>query len=112
MSVSRKSDGGDRGRLHLPAGCDPPGEDNPPQQMTWVIFGATGHMGRSLVRSALTHGDRVAVVGHMHKNTPDQIKDWHEDSYGLLCDVRVLETVDAVIRQSIQHFGRIDIIAK
>jgi hypothetical protein len=31
---------------------------------------------------------------------------------GLLCDVRVRETVDQVIRKSIEHWGHFDIIAK
>ena len=38
---------------------------------------------------------------------------WEEDNcLGLLCDVRVRETVDSVIRKSIDHWGRVDIIAK
>jgi NADP-dependent 3-hydroxy acid dehydrogenase YdfG len=31
---------------------------------------------------------------------------------GLLCDVRVRETVDKVIRTSIEHWGNVDVIAK
>ena len=31
---------------------------------------------------------------------------------GLLCDVRVRETVDNVIQRSIERWGKVDIIAK
>jgi hypothetical protein len=31
---------------------------------------------------------------------------------GLLCDVRVRDTVDQVIKKSIDHWGHVDIIAK
>jgi len=38
---------------------------------------------------------------------------WQErNCLGLLCDVRVRETVDHVIRKSIDHWGHVDIIAK
>ena len=47
----------------LPTSTDPPSETNPPTQKTWLVFGATGHMGRSVVKAALNHGDNVAAVG-------------------------------------------------
>ncbi|KAI9672136.1 MAG: hypothetical protein M1831_001949 [Alyxoria varia] len=100
-------------KLQLPLTCDPPNEDNPPQQATWIIFGATGHMGRSLARMALTRGDKATVVGHDLENTIEQMQGWHESrSLGLLCDVRIRETVEKVIQTSIAHWGRVDVIAK
>ncbi|KYG43454.1 hypothetical protein M433DRAFT_175983 [Acidomyces richmondensis BFW] len=47
-------------KLRLPASTDPPSETNPSTPKVWVVFGATGHIGRSLVRGVLSHGD----VGH------------------------------------------------
>lgn len=76
------------------------------------IFGATGHMGRSLVRAAIEHGDMVAAVGRENESTLQQMNGWHERCYGLLCDVRVRETVKAVIEQAITKFGRINVIVK
>lgn len=102
----------ERPKLHLPSSCDPPGEDNPPQQAVWIIFGATGHMGRSLARAALSHNDKVTVVGRAQENTREQMQDWHENCVGMLCDVRVRDTVANVIRRSVEHWGRVDIIAK
>ena len=43
----------------------------------------------------------------------EEMKSWMVDnSLGMLCDVRVRETVDAVVKKSIEHWGKVDIIAK
>ncbi|KAF2457139.1 short chain dehydrogenase/reductase family protein-like protein [Lineolata rhizophorae] len=107
-SVSRNPD------LRLPATCDPPSEHNPPQQAVWIVFGATGHMGRSLVRAALSHGDKVTAVGWTQENTMEQMTKLHDPSgyLGLLCDVRIKETVDQIMKESIDRWGHVDIIAK
>lgn len=70
-------------------------------------------MGRSLVRAALSHGDQCTAVGWTQENTVEQMNKWQErNCLGLLCDVRVRDTVDQVIRKSIDHWGHVDIIAK
>ena len=70
-------------------------------------------MGRSLVRAALSHGDQCTAVGWSQENTMEQLEKWNDrNCLGLLCDVRVRETVDHVIKKSIEHWGRVDIIAK
>jgi NADP-dependent 3-hydroxy acid dehydrogenase YdfG len=70
-------------------------------------------MGRSLVRAALSHGDQCTAVGWSQENTAEQMNKWQErNCLGLLCDVRVRNTVDQVIRKSIDHWGHVDIIAK
>ncbi|KAL4776177.1 Sec1-like protein [Aspergillus nidulans var. acristatus] len=79
-----------------------------------AIFGATGHMGRSLVKTALSRDDLVAAVGRTFETSPQAMKkleDEHENCLGLLCDVRARETVQQVIDRTIERFGRIDIIA-
>ena len=76
-------------------------------------------MGRSVVKSALLHNDLVTAVGRTFETTLPNIQSWFpiasqspsSHCLGLLCDVRVRETVDAVIQKSIAHWGRIDIIA-
>ena len=98
--------------LRLPATTDPPSDTNPAVQKTWLIFGATGHIGRSLVKSALSHGDKVTAVGRTGENSMQQMQGWHERCLGLLCDVRVRDTVKEVIDMCIQHWGTIDIIVK
>ncbi|KAF2653725.1 NAD(P)-binding protein [Lophiostoma macrostomum CBS 122681] len=98
--------------LRLPPTCKPPSEHNPPKQASWIVFGATGHMGRSLVRAVLSHGDHCTAVGWTQENTMQQMAKWQDRKcLGLLCDVRVRETVDNVIKTSIEHWGKIDVIA-
>ncbi|KAL9602861.1 MAG: hypothetical protein Q9219_001556 [cf. Caloplaca sp. 3 TL-2023] len=102
-------------KLQLPASCDPPGPNNPPEQLVWIVFGATGHIGRSVAKAALSHNDLVTAVGRLHEDAIPSIRSsfhsYPSHCLPLLCDVRIRPTVDAVIRQSITHWGRIDIIA-
>ncbi|KAK5108302.1 hypothetical protein LTR62_008617 [Meristemomyces frigidus] len=96
--------------LHLPSSTDPPSEANPATTKVWLVFGATGHIGRSLVKAALSHGDLVAAVGRTMENTMSQMQGWHERCLGLLCDVRVRATVKSVLDATLAEYGRIDII--
>lgn len=41
-----------------------------------------------------------------------QMQGWHERCLGLLCDVRVRETVKAVVDACIERFGGVDIVVK
>ena len=78
------------------------------------IFGAVGHMGRSLVKTALAQDDLVAAVGRTFETSPEsmrKLEEEHENCLGLLCDVRARETVQRVIDRTIERFGRIDIVA-
>ncbi|KAL2039055.1 hypothetical protein N7G274_008104 [Stereocaulon virgatum] len=112
-------------KLQLPLSCDPPGPQTPPKQRVWVVFGATGHIGRSIVKSALSHNDLVTAVGRAFEDTPTNMSSLYaypsssspshspdQSPYlPLVCDVRVRETVDAVFKKSLRHWGRIEIIA-
>lgn len=71
-------------------------------------------MGRSLVKNALNRNDLVAAVGRTFENTPESMQELeasHENCLGLLCDVRVRETVKSAVDRTIARFGRIDVIA-
>ena len=71
-------------------------------------------MGRSLVKSALAHNDLVAAVGRTFENSAEsmeRLQSENRNCLGLLCDVRVKETVKSVIDRTVEHFGRIDIVA-
>lgn len=119
-------------RLRLPLTTEPPSPQNPPKQLAWLvcthadrpslslrtflthgqIFGATGHMGRSVAKAALAHGDQVTAVGRTFEDNISTMKDWHPvNCLGLLCDVRVRETVRECVEKSIEHWGHVDIIA-
>ena len=71
-------------------------------------------MGRSLAKAALLHNDLVAAVGRTFEDSHESMEHMsveNENCLGLLCDVRVRETVSEVLSRTIEHFGRVDIIA-
>ena len=83
-------------------------------------------MGRSVVKAALAHGDLVTAVGRTFQDTIPSMEDMQPLALSpsqssttdtrspylpLLCDVRIRETIDAVFKTSLSHWGRIDIIA-
>ncbi|ETR97047.1 putative 3-oxoacyl-reductase [Trichoderma reesei RUT C-30] len=75
------------------------------------IFGGTGHMGRSLVKSALSHGDLVASVGRVFETPLEDMQGIHDNCLGLLCDVRSRDSVARVFQQAMDRFGRVDVVA-
>lgn len=68
-------------------------------------------MGRSLVKSALSHGDRVVSVGRNLQSAQPAHTDQHENCLDLQCDVRARESVARVYERTLEHFGRVDIVA-
>lgn len=65
------------------------------------------------MRNATSHGDKVTAVGWSKETSAEEMNSWMVDnSLGMLCDVRVRETIDVVLKKTIAHWGRIDIIAK
>ncbi|KAH8909600.1 NAD(P)-binding protein [Coniochaeta sp. PMI_546] len=105
------SDSSSKPKLQLPASCDPPLPGAPRKPQVWIVFGGTGHMGRSLVKCALSHGDYVTTVGRVYESTPESMVQTHENCLGALCDVRSMESVARVIEKTLDRFGRIDCIA-
>ncbi|KAM3546573.1 hypothetical protein MY1884_009744 [Beauveria asiatica] len=98
-----------RPQLQLPASCEPPlGKTHP---LVWIIFGGTGHMGRSLVKCALSKGDYVVSIGRVFETTPEEMDSIHENCRGELCDVRSRESVSKVVKRALDHFGHVDVVA-
>ncbi|KAK7429507.1 1,2-dihydroxy-3-keto-5-methylthiopentene dioxygenase [Neonectria magnoliae] len=109
--VSDATDGSGKLRPQLPASCDPPLSNTSPKPLVWIIFGGTGHMGRSLVKCALSRGDLVTSVGRSLETTPDQMTGIHDNCLGALCDVRSRDSVCSAVERTLTHFGRIDVVA-
>lgn len=72
-------------------------------------------MGRSIVKAALQHNDVVCAVGRSYETELAAMQTLHPSAsdrfLGLLCDVRIPETVAAVLDKCKARFGRVDIIA-
>jgi len=114
QDVANSSAGVSFPNVQLPASTDPPSASNPAKQQTWLVFGASGHMGLSLVKSAMSHGDRVCAVGRQLEDTLSSMRSGYPDNpnyLGLLCDVRIQRSVQHVFEQALQYFMDIDIIA-
>ncbi|KAK4114057.1 NAD(P)-binding protein [Canariomyces notabilis] len=110
VSVSGSESG--RMKLQLPASCDPPQPGAPVKQLVWIVFGGTGHMGRSLVKAALAHGDLVTTVGRVFETTPEAMAQLNSETcLGQLCDVRDGASVRRVMERTLERFGRVDCIA-
>lgn len=100
-----------RGKLVLPASCEPPLPNSPRKQLVWIVFGGTGHMGRSLVKCALARNDLVTDVGRTFETTPEAMDRGTQSCLGMLCDVRARQSVARVVEKTLERFGRIDVIA-
>ncbi|KAJ6782903.1 hypothetical protein PWT90_04892 [Aphanocladium album] len=96
-------------RLQLPASCDPPLSKTKP--LVWIVFGSTGHMGRSLVKCALSKGDYVASIGRVFESTPEEMANTPERCFGDLCDVRSRESVTNAVKRALDHYGHVDVVA-
>ncbi|KAI9810276.1 MAG: hypothetical protein M1832_001365 [Thelocarpon impressellum] len=113
-------------KLQLPDSCEPPGRIAP-RRKVWVVsvqrlsistsltaqvFGATGHMGRSLIRKALDQGDLVTAVGRLRHTQPAEMEGWdkHGNCLATLCDVRIPSTVSDVFSKSLGLWQRIDVV--
>ncbi|KAF2861922.1 NAD(P)-binding protein [Piedraia hortae CBS 480.64] len=97
-------------KLRLPASTGPPSDTNLPTPKVWVVFMATGQIGRKITQAALDHGDSVTAVGCTQGNALPEVQNWHKNCLGLFCDVRLRESIQIVLDTSIKHWGRIDII--
>ncbi|KAH7308229.1 hypothetical protein B0I35DRAFT_361129 [Stachybotrys elegans] len=104
-------DGLNKPRLQLPPSCDPPPVTGSTKALVWIVFGGTGHMGRSLIKCALSRGDLVASIGRVFETSLEEMQNIHANCMGALCDVRSRESVSRVVQQTLQKFGRIDVVA-
>jgi NAD(P)-dependent dehydrogenase (short-subunit alcohol dehydrogenase family) len=71
-------------------------------------------MGRSLVKYALSRGELVTSVGRTFETSPREMAaatGQRENCLGALCDVRARDSVARVIQRTLDHFGRIDVVA-
>ncbi|KAI6778249.1 uncharacterized protein J7T54_004880 [Emericellopsis cladophorae] len=75
------------------------------------VFGGTGHMGRSLVKCALSRGDFVVSVGRVFEDDLHDTPGRSENLLHAVCDVRSRESVLRPVQRALDHFGRIDVVA-
>jgi NAD(P)-dependent dehydrogenase (short-subunit alcohol dehydrogenase family) len=75
-----------------------------------LITGGNGGIGEATARTLLERGAKVSIAD-IDPATPDRTKDLHAvNAFGCIADVRDRASLDAVVAQTIDRFGRIDIV--
>ncbi|EPS41087.1 hypothetical protein H072_5013 [Dactylellina haptotyla CBS 200.50] len=93
----------------LPVSAGPVNKDEPIAQLVWLIFGATGHLGRTVSGIALAKNDRVIQVGKTGADE-DNPPPSHPNSFFTVCDIRERESVSNVIDRALAVWGRLDVV--
>ncbi len=69
------------------------------------VTGASGGIGAAVSRSLVAAGVKVGMASRRGDDL-----DLGDDAYGLVCDVREPEQVDAAVAATVERFGRLDIV--
>ncbi|KAK9446789.1 uncharacterized protein V1518DRAFT_377999 [Limtongia smithiae] len=93
-----------------PQACDAPSAANPAKQYVWLIFGATGTVGRHICRSVLERGDLVMACSRNIKTTVSIPPEWKDRLFTTTCDVRSRASVKEVVERTVQRWNRIDVV--
>ncbi|KAK9248228.1 hypothetical protein V1506DRAFT_529335 [Lipomyces tetrasporus] len=93
-----------------PASCEAPSASNPPKQHVWLIFGATGTIGRHICRAALERGDVVMACSRNIKTTVAVPQEWSDRLLTSSCDVRSRQMVKECVDRTVQRWNRIDVV--
>ena len=76
----------------------------------WFITGSSRGLGRSLTEAVLAKGDKVAATAR----NPEQLKDLADkypgQLYAVKLDVTNKEQIISAVENTVQHFGRIDVL--
>ncbi|KAK9358150.1 hypothetical protein V1504DRAFT_442363 [Lipomyces starkeyi] len=93
-----------------PASCEAPSGSNPTMQYVWLIFGATGMIGRHICRAALERGDVVMACSRNIQATVQVSQEWSDRLITSSCDVRSRQMVKESVDRTVQCWNRIDVV--
>lgn len=77
---------------------------------TWLIIGCSTGLGRSLAKKALAKGYNVAITARNKDKIIDLSKQYPQTALALCLDVTNKESIQAAIKETIEHFGTIDVL--
>ena len=77
---------------------------------TWLITGCSTGLGRSLAKKALAKGYNVAITARNKDKIIDLSKQYPQTALPLCLDVTNKESIQAAIKETINHFGTIDVL--
>ncbi|KAK9478156.1 hypothetical protein V1514DRAFT_83711 [Lipomyces japonicus] len=93
-----------------PAATEPPSNSNPVKHQVWLVFGATGVIGRQICRMALSQGDMVMACSRNVKSVVRVPERWQERLQIQSCDVRSRQMVKESVDRTLQRWNRIDVV--
>ena len=77
---------------------------------TWLIIGCSTGLGRSLAKKALAKGYNIAITARNKDKIIDLSKQYPQTALALCLDVTNKESIQAAIKETIEHFGTIDVL--
>lgn len=75
----------------------------------WMITGAARGLGLAIARAALAGGDQVAAAARHPESLPEDVRT-HENVLPVRLDVVDSEQIDRAVAETIERFGRIDVL--
>jgi NAD(P)-dependent dehydrogenase (short-subunit alcohol dehydrogenase family) len=76
----------------------------------WFITGSSRGLGRSLAEAVLAHGDLVAATSRNPADLQDLTESYPGQLIALALDVSDKAQIHSAVSQTVQHFGRIDVL--
>ena len=80
-------------------------------QRVWFITGASAGLGRALTEAVLARGERAVVTARTPERVRDLIERYPAQALVLELDVTRRDQVRSVVREAIERFGHIDVLA-
>lgn len=76
----------------------------------WFVTGASKGLGLALVKLVLSTGHKVAATSRTSAAFDELVTEHRENLLPLAVDLTSDESVQQAIRQTVQHFGRLDVV--
>jgi NAD(P)-dependent dehydrogenase (short-subunit alcohol dehydrogenase family) len=76
----------------------------------WLITGASRGFGLEIVKGAIARGDRVAATARRPDNLRDALPDAGDSMLALPLDVTSPEQAQRAVQETVERFGRIDVL--
>ena len=78
---------------------------------TWFITGASSGIGRQLALAALARGEKVAAAARNIAPLAELAQAFPDQVLPIALDVRIEQSVQDAVQQTVNRFGRIDVVA-
>jgi NAD(P)-dependent dehydrogenase (short-subunit alcohol dehydrogenase family) len=80
-------------------------------ERVWLITGSSAGLGRALTEAVLARGERAVVTARTPEKVRDLIERYPAQALVLELDVNQQDQVRSVVREALERFGHIDVLA-